>query len=106
MGAYLEIARRVKEKRRVGSDDTGLRKGMEPWDEDAVLQMVREASRSLADRYVEGADLSVLDPWEDDIEEAHKAEDMAAFRAAVRGFVQAGLHEFKGDKATVPVQKA
>jgi hypothetical protein len=106
MGTYVEIARRVKVKRRVASRGTGLRKGMELWDEDAVFQMVGEAVRDIADRYVEGADLSVLDPWEDEIEEAHKTEDMAAFRAGVRGFVQAGLHEFEGDRATLPIQKA
>jgi hypothetical protein len=64
------------------------------WDEERAYAVIRAALRYLAKRYVEGSDLSVLNPWEDQMNEAYSREDMGALRVAVRGFVQAGLASF------------
>jgi hypothetical protein len=69
------------------------------WNEERAYTLIREALRYLAKRYVEGSDLSVLNPWEDRINEAYSREDMAALRVAIRGFVQAGLASFGSDDA-------
>ncbi len=95
MGGYLEIARRVKEKRDSSSHLTPLQEEVDHWDEDRAFRTVQEAIRHLADCYVEGADLSVLNPWEDKIQEAYGAEDIGALRMAVAGLVQAGLRKFE-----------
>jgi hypothetical protein len=95
MGGYLEIARRVKEKRVGGSHLTSLQEAAEHWDEDRAFGTVQEAMRHLADRYVEGADLSVLNPWEDKVQEAYEAEDIEALRTAVEGLVHVALCEFE-----------
>lgn len=91
MGGYLRIARRVKEKRDSSSHLTPVQEEVEHWDEDRAFGAVHEAMRHLAERYVKGADLSVLDPWEDKVQEAYEAEDMEALRTVVEGLVHVGL---------------
>jgi hypothetical protein len=104
MGGYLEIARRVKEKRDSSSHLTPLQEEVEHWDEDWAFGTVQKAMRHLADRYVEGADLSVLDPWEDKVQEAYETEDIEALGTAVEGLVQAGLCEFELSRTSRRVQ--
>jgi len=69
--------------------------GLLKWDEERAYALIREALGYLAKYYVEGSDLSALDPWEDRINEAYAREDMGALRSAVRGFVHAGLASFR-----------
>jgi hypothetical protein len=95
LGGYLEIARRVKEKQDSSSHLTPLQEEIEHWDELWAFGAVQEAMRHLADRYVEGADLSTLDPWEDTIQEAYEAENITGLRTAVQELVWAGSREFE-----------
>lgn len=57
--------------------------------------MLRDAYTFLADRYVEGADLTVLDGWRKVIGFTYLESDEEQFRYAVRGFTRAGLHAFR-----------
>ena len=59
-----------------------------------ACEMARAALLYLAQRYVEGADLSVLEPWEDQVTAAAAAGDARAYREAMRGYVRAGLRAF------------
>ena len=65
------------------------------WDEEAAYGLIRKAFAYLAKGYVEGSDLTVLNPWEDRINEAYAQEDMGALRVAIRGHVRAGLASFR-----------
>jgi hypothetical protein len=57
--------------------------------------LMRDALLYLGERYVEGADLSGQDEWEDRINGAYPDGDQEEFRAAVRGYVKAGLRAFR-----------
>ena len=72
--------------------------GLLKWDEARAYALIREALGYLAERYVEGSDLSVLGPWEDRMNEAYSREDMGALRVAVRGFVREGLASFGSEE--------
>jgi hypothetical protein len=65
--------------------------GLLKWDEERAHALIKEALGHLAKRHVQGSDLSVLGPWEDQMNEAYSTKDMAALQVAVRGFVQVGL---------------
>ena len=65
------------------------------WDEEEAYGLLRKGLAHLAKRYVEGSDLSVLDPWDDRINEAYVHEDMGELRVAIRGYVDAGLASFR-----------
>ena len=69
------------------------------WDEERAHALIREALGYLAKYYVEDSDLSVLGPWEDQMNEAFSREDMATLRVAVKGFVRAGLASFGSEDA-------
>jgi hypothetical protein len=58
-------------------------------------EMARAALLYLAQRYVAGADLSVLEPWEDLVTAAAVDGDAHAYREAMRGYVRAGLRAFE-----------
>lgn len=55
--------------------------------------LMADALRYLAERYVEGTDLSALDAQADQLEDAYAAGDLGAYRAAIREYVKAGLRE-------------
>jgi hypothetical protein len=82
---------RARPKNRVTSD---LRRGIQENKTELLYAVhLSEAMRHMANHYVEGADLSVLDPLEDRVDETYLV-DFEAFRAAVRELVRAGLAEF------------
>ena len=58
-------------------------------------EMARAALLYLAQRYVAGADLSVLESWEDLVTAAAVDGDAHAYREAMRGYVRAGLRVFE-----------
>ena len=60
--------------------------------------MMSRALCHLAERYVEDANLSGLAKWDEEIIAAGIAEDRRAYRAATRGYVQAGLAAFTAAK--------
>jgi len=66
------------------------------WDEEVADALIRAALAYLEEYYVEGLNLSALGSTGDRIDEAHARRDMGALRAAVRGFVRAGLASFAG----------
>lgn len=66
------------------------------WDEGVADALIRAALAYLEEYHVEGLDLSALGASGDRIDEAYAREDMGALRAAVRGFVRAGLASFAG----------
>lgn len=55
--------------------------------------LMADALRYLAERYVEGTDLSALDALEDRLEDAYAAGDLGVYREAIREYVKAGLRE-------------
>lgn len=57
--------------------------------------MMSNALSYMADRYVEGADLSVLHEPEDKINAAYGCRDFEAFRAAIREYVEAANASFQ-----------
>jgi hypothetical protein len=58
--------------------------------------LMRQAMEYLNQRYVEGADLNVLNGPEDEIERTYPADvPLSEFRKAVRGYVEAGINEFR-----------
>lgn len=57
--------------------------------------LMADALRYLADRYVDGTDLSALDALEDRLEEAYAAGDLTAYREVIRAYVRAGLREIE-----------
>ena len=65
------------------------------WDTEWAGDLMSKALRYLNERYVEGADLSGLGPWHDEIVAAGIAEDQERYRKAVRGYVRAGLRAFE-----------
>jgi hypothetical protein len=68
------------------------------WDEELAYRLIRDALAHLNEFYVDGSDLSVLDAWEDRINEAYGEEDMSALRIALNGYVNAGLLAFRGEE--------
>ena len=58
-------------------------------------EMARAALLYLAQRYVAGADLSVLEHWEDLVTAAAVEGYAHAYREAMRGYVRAGLRAFE-----------
>lgn len=60
--------------------------------------LMSAALRYIADRYVEGTDLSALDAPGDRLEDAYAAGDLAAYREAIRAYVRAGLREIERTK--------
>ena len=68
------------------------------WNEEGAYALIQEALRSLAKHYVEDSNLSALGPWEDRMSDAYVREDMGSLRAAVQGFVRAGLASFGDDE--------
>lgn len=64
------------------------------WDTEWAGDLMSKALRYLNERYVEGADLSVLGEWHDEIVAAGIAEDQERYRKAIRGYVRAGLRAF------------
>lgn len=57
--------------------------------------IARAALMYLSRHYVAGADLSVLEPWEDRVTAAAVEGDARAYREAMRGYVKAGLRSFE-----------
>ena len=72
-----------------------LRTLPEVFTDEWACEMARAALLYLAERYVAGADLSVLEPWEDRVTAASNAGDAHAYREAMRGYVRAGLRAFE-----------
>jgi hypothetical protein len=64
------------------------------WDEEVAYQLIRDALAHLNEFYVEGSDLTVLDAWEDRIDDAYDREDMGALRIALKGYVSVGRSAF------------
>ena len=65
------------------------------WDEEEAYTLIRQALAYLAKRYVENSDLSALEPWGEQVNEAYARGDMGLLRVAIRGYVQAGLGSFR-----------
>ncbi|MGF1472107.1 MAG: hypothetical protein ACFB50_10250 [Rubrobacteraceae bacterium] len=65
------------------------------WDVEWAGELASRALRHLAGLYVGGADLSVLEEWEEKIIGAGVAEDRKAYRSAIREFVRAGVRAFE-----------
>ncbi len=95
MSGYLEIARRAKKNRGRASYLANSPEEAEHWNKDKAVDVVKGTLMCLNAHYVEGADLCFFDPYEDEIDGAFEAEDMAALRAAARGLVRVGLREFE-----------
>ncbi len=57
--------------------------------------LLADALRYLAEHYVEGADLSVLDAPAERANVAYAAGDFAAYRVAIRLYVEVGVKEFQ-----------
>ncbi len=72
-----------------------LRTLPEAFTDEWASEMARAALLYLAQRYVAGADLSVLEPWEDRVTAAAVEGDAHAYREAMRGYVRAGLRAFE-----------
>lgn len=83
--------------RRARSDPEGVRREFRGERERKLAKdaLLRDALRYLDARHVDGADLSLLDPWEERVNEAYEAEPPEAFREAIRGFVRAGRAAFR-----------
>lgn len=64
------------------------------WDPKWAVALASKALRYLNERYVDGADLSVLEPWWDKLDATGMAQDQEGYRAAIRAFVKAGLRSF------------
>lgn len=58
-------------------------------------EIARTALKHLARHYVEGADLSGLEVWEERADAAAQSGDVLAYRNAMRGYVRAGLAAFR-----------
>ena len=58
-------------------------------------EIARTALRHLARHYVEGADLSGIEAWEERADAAARGGDVLAYRDAMRGYVRAGLAAFR-----------
>ena len=71
------------------------------WDVEWAGELASRALRYLAEHYVEDADLSRLAKWDEEIVAAGVAEDRRAYRAAIRGYIQAGLAAFEVAKENV-----
>ena len=72
-----------------------LRTLPEAFTDEWASEIARAALLYLARRYVACADLSVLEPWEDQVNAAAAAGDARAYRDAMRGYVRAGLRAFE-----------
>ena len=72
-----------------------LRTLPEAFTDEWASEMARAALLYLAQRYVAGADLSVLEPWEDRVTAAAVEGDAHPYREAMRGYVRAGLRAFE-----------
>jgi hypothetical protein len=71
------------------------------WDSEWAGELASEEVRRLAKRCVDGADLSVLEPWHEKVDAATEAEDRRAYREALRGYVKAGLEAVEAAKRVV-----
>ncbi len=71
-----------------------LRTLPEVFTDEWASEMARAALLYLAQHYVAGADLSVLEPWEGRVTAAAVEGDARAYREAMRGYVRAGLKAF------------
>ena len=71
------------------------------WDTEWAGELASKALQHLAERYVEGADLSALLDWDEKIVAAGVAEDRRAYRSAIQGYIQAGLASFEAAKENV-----
>ena len=71
-----------------------LRTLPEAFTDEWASEMARAALLYLAQHYVPGADLSVLEPWEDRVNAAAVEGDARAYREAMRGYARAGLKAF------------
>ena len=71
------------------------------WDVEWAGELASRALRYLAEHYVEDADLSGLGKWDEEVVAAGIAEDRRAYRAAIQGYVQAGLAAFEVAKENV-----
>jgi len=72
------------------------------WDAEWAYQLCKGSLARLAERHVElsaaekeALDLSVLDAWDDRVHAAEVKNDPPAFRAALKGWEQAGLEAMK-----------
>ena len=72
------------------------------WDTEWASQLCKGSLARLAERHVElsaaekeALDLSVLDAWDDRVHAAEVKNDPPAFRAALKGWGQAGLEAMK-----------
>ncbi len=71
---------------------------MDTWDAARASSELTRALRYLNKHYVPGADTSSLAHWHEEINAATVAEDPERFKAAVRGYVRAGLAAFERAK--------
>ena len=56
---------------------------------------------AIKQHYVDGVGHSVLDPWEELIDAAPKAEDRRAYREGVEGYLNAGLEAIEAAQKAV-----
>jgi hypothetical protein len=63
--------------------------------------LMRDALQFLNEHYVQGANLSVLDPHENRINEAYHTAALEEYRAAIREYVRAGLREFRRARSAI-----
>jgi hypothetical protein len=63
--------------------------------------LMRDALRYLNEHYVQGANLSALDPHENRINEAYHTAALEEYRAAIREYVRAGLREFRRARSAI-----
>jgi hypothetical protein len=88
--------------RPAGRLDPELRTALRKNKEDVVKDLLmRDALRFLNEHYVEGANLSVLDPHENRINEAYHTAALKAYRGAIRDYVRAGLREFRRARSAI-----
>jgi hypothetical protein len=64
------------------------------WDTEWAGELAEKALRYLQERHVPGADLTALEPFDEEVVAAGFAEDRHRYRQAVREYVKAGLREF------------
>jgi hypothetical protein len=63
--------------------------------------LMRDALRYLNEHFVEGANLSALDPHENQINEAYHTAALKEYRAAIREYVRTGLREFRRARSAI-----
>lgn len=77
---------------------TAIRENKEKLVKDLLM---RDALRYLNEHYVEGANLSALDPHENRINEAYHTAALKEYRAAIREYVRTGLREFQRARSAI-----